>query len=107
VRLVIRPMVQGDWPFVFATYLRSNWFSKGNRTTLKRSTWSKLHHNRLEGLIGQPGAYTACLDDDQDLILGYGFMDGELPYVYVKLAFRGPGLKVHELLHKIVKENNK
>lgn len=102
MKIVIRPTRKEDHPFIFATYIRSNWFRKSQKTTLKRSTWSGLQHTRLEGILSHPGAYTACLNEDEDFILGYGFMDAGEPYTYIKLDFRAPGLKLKELLTQTV-----
>jgi hypothetical protein len=99
MRIVIRNSKPSDYAFMFATYLRNRYFDKNNKTTLKRSTWSDLHHKRLESIL--PKALVACLSEDEDTILGYSFIDGKEPWVYVKLAWRSQGL---DLKTKLLKE---
>jgi hypothetical protein len=101
MKIVVRKSVPSDHPFVYATYIRNRWFDKANTTTLKRSTWSKLQHSRLEGIL-EAGIVVACLSDDLDTIVGYALVDGEKPYSYVKLAWRSEGLGIKELLLKEV-----
>ena len=106
MKIILRPAVSTDHAFVYATYIRGKWFDRDNKTTLKRSTWSALQHQRLEMVLTGSQAIpvtVACLDEDPDTILGYGFQDGEEYYTYVKLAFRSPGLNVKERLLEAAK----
>lgn len=100
MKILIRQFRQDDENFIYATYLRHNWFSKTNTTTLKRKTWSSLHHNRIEQIMARQAVLVACLSEDQDTILGYAFKDGSAPFVYVKLPFRNESFKVREKLLK-------
>lgn len=100
MKILVRPQLLSDHPFIFATYIRNKWFSKENKTTLKRSTWSALQHKRVEDILAKEKVLVACLDEDNDTILGYTFPDNKKPFTYVKHPFRSPGLKVQELLLK-------
>lgn len=98
MKVVLRPHCKEDEPFIFATYLRNRWFDRNNKTTLKRSTWSAMQHRRLEDRLGKNMVLVACLDEDNDTILGYAFRDDDGPYCYVKLSFRSEGFNVKERL---------
>ena len=101
MRIKVRPALPTDYPFIFATYIRNRWFSKDNKTTLKRSTWSAMQHRRLEAIFeAKQPVYVACLDEDDDTILGYSLKDGKGVFVYVKLAFRAPGFQLADRLLK-------
>lgn len=99
MKIVLRQSVPADHPFVYATYIRNRWFDKSNTTTLKRSTWSKLQHTRLEGILARR-IVVACLDGDPDTIVGYALDDAGMPWYYIKLAWRSQGLGVKALLEK-------
>jgi hypothetical protein len=96
MKIVYRQSKPEDYSFIYATYLRNNWFARENNSTLKRATWSALQHKRLEGFITK--VLVACVDEDQDEILGYALMDGSTPYVYLKLAYRSEGLNLKDIL---------
>lgn len=100
MKILIRFITESDHNFIYATYLRNKYFDKANKTTLKRSTWSSLQHKRLETIMTYDLVLVACLEDDVDTIVGYGFMDGAEPWTYVKLDWRSPGLKVKDRLIK-------
>src|ERR1700678_1249437 len=98
MKITIRKALPTDHPFIFATYLRNRWFDKGQKTTLKRSTWSSLQHRRIEQVLTLGSVYVACLAEDPDTILGYSFIDSGVPFAYVKLDWRSPGLAIAEKL---------
>lgn len=94
----IRLSYEADHAFLFATALRNMWFSKQNDTTLKKNTWMRAQHARLERLFATQPVLIACLSNDHDVILGYRFEDGNRSFTYVKLAFRGEKLGVERAL---------
>jgi hypothetical protein len=99
VKIHIRPAVQDDHAFIFATYLRNRWFDKSNATTLRRSTWSILTHNRLEKLLEEgKDIFVACLSEDPSTILGYVLKYETKPYIYIKQSWRSEGLGIRERL---------
>jgi hypothetical protein len=100
LKVLLRNMQEGDQNFVFATYLRNRWFDKTNKTTLKRSTWSAIQHKRLEKVFASKRVVMACLDEDSDTLLGYGFVDQDGPYIYVKLPYRAGGLGIKDRITK-------
>lgn len=85
----IRDHTSDDEPFLFATYLKNNWYDKTNSTTLKKATWMSLQHKRLEKVLQNQKVKVACLKSDPDVIIGYAFEDAGKPFVYIKLAWRG------------------
>lgn len=94
----IRNAESDDHSFLFSTYLKNNWYNKTQSTTLKKNTWMSLQHNRLTKVLEIQPVKIACLTDDPETILGYAFKDGEKPFVYVKLAWRGPALNIEKHL---------
>lgn len=106
MKVAFRQNRPADEAFIFATYLRNRWFDKANKTTLKRSTWSSLQHKRLERLLNEQKVLIACLDEDNDTILGYAFIDDISPYAYVKLAFRSEGFDIKTKLLKELSNGN-
>lgn len=94
----IRDHNKDDHSFFLATYLRNNWYSKENSTTLKKATWMSLQHKRLGNVLETQKIKVACDASDSDSIFGYAFHDGEKPFVYIKLAFRDPKWKIKEML---------
>jgi hypothetical protein len=100
MKVLFRQATTDDHAFIFATYLRNRWFDKSNKTTLKRSTWSELHHKRIEKILDTKQVVVACLQEDPTTILGYSFIDGNDPLVYVKLAWRASELNLKEKLLK-------
>lgn len=103
MKVIIRPAVEADHAFIYATYIRNRYFNRDNNTTLKRSTWSALQHKRLEHILASKPVLVACLSNDPDTILGYAFMDGDNPFSYVKLAFRQIDPSVSAILLKEIK----
>lgn len=97
MKIELRPLRDSDHNFIYATYIRNRFFDKNNHTTLKRATWSSLQHKRLEGILERnKGILVACLENDQDVILGYSLPEED--YVYIKLAWRSEDLKLKERL---------
>lgn len=99
MNIVLRKVVDADHPFIFSTYLKNNWYSKSNSSTLKKDTWMRVQHGRLEKLLAEARAIVACLSDDVDVILGYVVQDKD-PFVYVKQAWRDPELNLTKTLLK-------
>jgi hypothetical protein len=98
MRIIIRDCEESDHSFIYKTYLTNRWFDKANRTTLKKDSWMSLQHKRLETILTNDVVIVACLSDDPDTIVGFALMDGLVPWTYVKLAWRSPGLKVQDKL---------
>lgn len=91
--ITLRAATEHDHAFIYATYLRNRWFSTENTTTLRKETWMKVQHQRLEQILASQPAYVAGLEGDDDVILAYAFQDGSEPWTYEKLSFRNRGLK--------------
>lgn len=101
MRLAVRRATESDWPFIFSTYLTSNWFSQSNDTTLRKNTWMSITHKWLETLLTKspPDVLVCYLEEDADFILGYMVVKsaGE-PFTYVKKIFRAPEVNVPGVL---------
>lgn len=97
-QVIVRPAVTADHNFVYATYLRNRWFSDSNTTTLRKDTWMKLQHQRLEKIMATQRVLVACLSVDPDVILGYRLDDGSEPFTYIKRAFRQEDFQIQKQL---------
>jgi len=95
MKLLLRNCVPNDYAFIFATYLRNRWYDKTNKTTLKRATWSKLQHNRLEKVLRAGNVVVLSTTHDKDLIIGYKLPEG---WSYIKRGFRASELGAAALL---------
>lgn len=105
ITLSIRNATEDDVPFLFATYLKHNWYDKTNSTMLPKMVWLNAQRKRLEKIYQQNKVRVCCLSEDPDLILGYGFLDlDNKPFVYVKQAFRKSPENIAELLKKTITE---
>lgn len=82
----IRSIKKEDEPFIYATYLKNNWHSKTNTTTLRKETWMRVQHGRLEALFenAPEQVKVVCLVEDPDTILGYKLQD----WVYIRPQWR-------------------
>lgn len=71
--IAVRELRKEDENFIYATYLKNNWYNKDNDTTLKKDSWMRLQHSRLEGLFNKSPEVIkiVCLDMDSNTILGY------------------------------------
>lgn len=98
--VLVRDAEPDDHSFLFSTYLRNNWYSKTQTTTLKKATWMGLQHRRLEKVLEDQTVKVACLSEDPDTIIGYCFKDGKEPFTYVKLAWRAPNLNIAKILNE-------
>ena len=97
-QIQIRDAEPSDHAFLFATYLKNNWYDQTQSTTLKKHTWMALQHRRLEKVLNTKPVKIACLSEDPEVILGYAFKDGDKPFSYVKLAWRSTVLRIAETL---------
>jgi len=101
----VRDHVEDDIAFIYDAYMRNNWYLKENSTTLKKATWMGLQRKRLDKILETQKVQVACLSQDEDIIVGFGFKDGEeKDFVYVKLAWRNSPQKIEELLLNKLKE---
>lgn len=93
--ITIRSIRPTDEAFIYSTYLKNNWHSPKNDTTLRKETWMRVQHGRLEGLfVNAPEEVkVACLSEDEDTILGYKLQQ----FTYIRPAWRKVA-KIEELL---------
>lgn len=106
-KIVIRQANKDDEPFLFSTYLKHNWYDKRNTTLLPKLVWMGAQRRRLKKIFNDNKIKMACLSDDPDIIIGYGFIDkDEKPFVYVKMAWRDCPYKIEDLLSTTLKGNN-
>ena len=105
--IIVRRTLNDDVPFLFATYLKHNWYDKRNSTMLPKMVWTLAQRKKLSKIIEEQKVRVACLSDDPDIILGYGFMDNDKkPFVYVKLAWRNSPYKIEELLTTTIEKDD-
>ena len=106
--IIVRPAKEEDIPFLFATYLKHNWYDKTNSTLLPKIVWINAQRKRLQKIYDENKIKIACLNDDADLIMGYGFLDlDNKPFVYVKKHYRNQQENVEDLLKENIKGDNK
>jgi DNA polymerase elongation subunit (family B) len=103
--ITVRIVEPDDHSFIYATYLRNNWYSKENTTTLRKNTWMSLQQKRIENVLKTRKVLVASLTEDPDVIVGYAFEDGDKPFFYVKLAWRNPKLGIDNLLLEDLKKH--
>lgn len=97
--IIVRKANKEDVPFLFSTYLKHNWYDKRNSTMLPKMVWTLAQRKRLQKVFDEQRIKVACLSDDPEIILGYGFIDNDKkPFIYVKLAWRNSPYKIEELL---------
>lgn len=104
MKVIIRGVTASDHNFIFATYIHNKWFDKANKTTLKKASWCAIQHRRLERILAEEKVLVACLDEDNDFVLGYVFLDNKEPFTYLKKSYRAEGLGIEgRLIKEIVK----
>jgi hypothetical protein len=103
----IRKANDGDIPFLMATYLKNNWYDKRNSTLLPKPVWMDAQRKRMQKIFDSNKINIACLGDDDDLILGYGFLDlNNKPFIYVKRHYRNQKENIEQQLNQsIIKEH--
>jgi hypothetical protein len=102
-KIKIRKANQGDIPFLMATYLKNNWYDKRNSTLLPKPVWMGAQRKRIEKIFDENKINIACLGDDPDLILGYGFLDfNDKPFIYVKRHYRNQQENIEEQLKQSI-----
>jgi len=95
VKVLIRPFKPEDANFIISTWIKSS-YSNATGYREKQSTY----HKGLEHLIkkkyeaGELMPYVACLEGDEDLLLGFAVYgnDYTLHYCYTKEAFKRQGI---------------
>lgn len=103
-KIVVRQATEDDVPFLFATYLKHNWYDKTNSTLLPKIVWMNAQRKRLQNIFDENKIKIACLGDDPDLIMGYGFLDlNNEPFIYIKKHYRNQEENIEELLRKTIK----
>jgi len=103
----IRNHIPGDWNFMYATYLRHNWYDKTNSTTLKKDHWMELQNKRLTNVFKKQTIKIACLKIDSNVIVGYAFEDGEKPFCYIRPRWKPSSIvpfDIKEILLKSLEE---
>jgi len=102
-KIIVRRAKEEDVPFLFATYLKHNWYDKTNSTLLPKMAWMNAQRKRLQRIFDSGLILIACLGDDPDLIMGYGFLDlDKRPFVYIKKHYRNQEENIEELLKESI-----
>jgi hypothetical protein len=95
----VRKASEADHPFIYSTYLKHNWYSVRNTSVLRKDTWMRIQHGRLENILTTRGSWVVCLLQDPDVILGYLVPDVD-SFVYLRPQWRDSELDLRELLFK-------
>lgn len=102
--ITFRTHAETDEPFLFATYLKNNWYRQESSTMLPKKVWMWAQHKRLEKILKSQNITIACLKEDPDVILGYGFWDEKEPFVYIKMAWRSDKLDLKTKLSERIEK---
>lgn len=111
---LIRQYDKDDEGFVFSTYLKNNWYSKENTSTLKKETWENCQRERLKKIIADKKVKIVCMAAMPDVICGYAFPDdhacrycSDKHFAYIKPQWRDKKyVDVHQLIIEKLEENN-
>ena len=95
MNVVIREMKDEDQNFILASWIKSSY---ANITGYREKY--PIFHKNMEAIIKKRlankefMAYVACLDEDEDFILGYAIFGGDytLHFTFVKQAFKKMGI---------------
>lgn len=94
----IRDIREGDLPFVFQTWLKSFKTDSHFAHRIRDTVYFPNHHLIVEILLERATTLVACLEDDEDVILGYLTFERDLRgmpvlhYAFVKEAWRRNGV---------------
>jgi GNAT superfamily N-acetyltransferase len=95
VTIAFRDKVEGDIPFIFASWLKGLRFGNDWYGLIDSKVYFKVYHEFIEMLLAKPDVTVkvACMKDTPDVILGYAVYSGSrLDWVYVKDRWRGLGV---------------
>ena len=103
-----RPAIQGDLPFILATWLRSLFYGHRFYGSIKKDVFFRQYERLLKRVIPLCTVEVACLSDDENVILGYVVYRGStLHWVYVKQSWRRMGIASRLLPEVITKITHK
>lgn len=90
----LRPGLQEDWPFIFATWLRCYRYSSAFAQHIPEPVFFRYHHAAIQRILDRGAQIrVAHLVDDSSVILGYLVTEpGVIHFAYVKKAFRRHGI---------------
>lgn len=94
-----RPYKEADKNFIYASWLRGLFYGDTWFRDIDKDRFMRGYHKVLDSIMSRPGTVVsvACLDDDEDVILGYAVSrkvstDHVLDWVFVKTAWRKIGI---------------
>ena len=91
----IRNFKPGDLSFVVATFLRGLYYGNQYFHLMEKDLFMNKYKPVAEALVTNRSINVACLNDDQDVILGYSMVSKDnstVDWVYVKKAWREQGI---------------
>lgn len=92
----IRELRPNDINFLYATWTRSQYYGCSYYAQVPKETFMAAFQARIQAILAEPGVQVlvACLNEDEDVILGYAVVAPQkaLHYVFIKKAWRGMGL---------------
>ncbi len=83
-----------DAGFIFTSYAKAVYFGRDHlEDDPDRERWFKEFQTKLVEQLPRATILVACMEDDQDHILGYSIiLDKRLEFVYVKPLYRNQGI---------------
>jgi hypothetical protein len=89
----VRPPEPGDINFMLSTMLRGLFFGSKFWGEVDQDSFFKYYEPFLKTLMLKSDIRVACLDDDQDVILGWSMYSGSvMHFVFVKKSYRKKGI---------------
>jgi RimJ/RimL family protein N-acetyltransferase len=96
MNFTIRELRPNDINFVYATWTKSQYYGCSYFKPVPKEAFMAAFQARIQAILGQPDTQVlvACLNEDEDVVLGYAVITPykALHYVFIKKAWRGMGL---------------
>lgn len=90
---LIRPAQESDYPFIYATWLRSQYYGSPWFKKVEKDSFFDNYKLFIKRRLETSTVLVSCLFSDPDVVLGYVVYTGEnLHWVYVKRAWRQMGI---------------
>jgi hypothetical protein len=94
MNIIIRPFnAEKDSGVIYSSFPKGVYYGSLNEIKIKKSLWFKNFFHYIQLQLHQAKVSIACLDNDENTILGYCIINGKtLEWVYVKEMFRKSGI---------------
>lgn len=96
----IRGPEESDIPFIYATWLNSNYTDTDFRRSVRKSVYFEAYKRIIDNILLSAKVSVACKSDTPSVIYGYLVTEGNvIHYSFVKDAFRSLGIAKSLYLH--------